>query len=45
VKSLRAHPSHRQAALAHGFDRLPQLLANGLGEIQGDEGSNRLPRR
>src|SRR5882672_1928018 len=45
MKSLGAHPLHGQGPIAHGPDRVPQPLAHVLRKIQGDEGSNRLPRR
>src|SRR6266568_2185314 len=47
VNVLGTHPLHRQLlrALAQGREGVPELLAYARGKIQGDERSNRLPRR
>jgi hypothetical protein len=44
---LGAHPFDRQlfATLAQRRERVPQLVTQLIGKIQGDERSNRLPRR
>src|SRR5467141_1128041 len=47
VNVLGAYPFHRQlfATLTQGRERVPQLVTQPIGKIQGDERSNRLPRR
>src|SRR5216110_3335958 len=47
VNVLGTHPLYRQllAALAQGREGVPELLAHACRKIQGDERSNRLPRR
>jgi hypothetical protein len=47
VNVLGAYPFDRQfvATLTEGRERVPQLGPHPIGEIQGDERSNRLPRR
>ena len=44
---LGTHPLHRElfASLAQGRKHVPELLAHGRRKVQGDERSNRLPRR